>query len=246
MIELYKKEIATFFCSPIGYLVVGVFLVLVWLLLWVVPSELNILYGGYATLSSLFDVAPWIYLFLVPAIAMRLIADERKTGTIELLLIRPIGVWRIVLAKYLAGLTLVLVSIAPTIVYAIVVDGLSVSETGIDVGGTIGSYIALVFLAATYMSVGLFASSLTDNQIVAFVVAAALCALLYIGFDMFTALSPQSDWAAALTEIGIASHYSSLSRGVIDSRDVVYFVSVALLMLAATARFVYSKQRSLA
>lgn len=235
MFDLYKKEVAAFFCSAMGYLVVSVFLLATWLLLWVIPSEFNIIYGGYATLDPLFDIAPWIYLFLVPAISMRLIADERRMGTLELLLIRPLPVWRIVMAKYLAGFSLVLISIAPTVVYVFIVCALGQPQGNIDMGGTIGSYIALVLLAAAYMAVGIFSSSLTDNQIVAFVLAAALCALLYVGFDMVASISPQAEWGAVLMGLGIAGHYSSVSRGVVDLHDVVYFVSVCVLFLTATS-----------
>lgn len=235
MFELYKKEVAAFFCSAMGYLVVSVFLLATWLLLWVIPSEFNIIYGGYATLDSLFDIAPWIYLFLVPAISMRLIAEERRMGTLELLLIRPLPVRRIVLAKYLAGLSLVLISIAPTVVFVFIVCALGDPQGNMDFGGTLGSYIALVLLAAAYMSIGVFSSSLTDNQIVAFVVGAALCALLYVGFDMLASISPQADWGAVLMSLGIAGHYSSVSRGVVDLGDVAYFLSVCALFLMATS-----------
>ena len=235
MFELYKKEVAAFFSSAMGYLVVAVFLLATWLLLWVIPSEFNVIYGGYATLDSLFDIAPWIYLFLVPAVSMRLIAEERRMGTLELLLIRPLPVWRIVLAKYLAGLSLVLISIAPTVVYVFIVCALGDPQGNIDFGGTLGSYIALILLAAAYMAIGIFSSSLTDNQIVAFVVGAALCALLYVGFDMLASISPQADWGAVLMSLGIAGHYSSVSRGVVDVHDVVYFVALCALFIMATS-----------
>ncbi len=242
MFELYKKEIATFFCSATGYLVIGVFLILTWLLLWVIPSEFNLIYGGYVSLAPLFDVAPWIYLFLVPAISMRLISEERKLGTWELLLIRPTGLWKIIFAKYLAGLSLVILSIIPTIMYAVLLANLASEGSYIDLGGTAGCYIALVLLAATYMSVGIFASSLTDNQIVAFVVAAALCAMLYVGFDMLGLIAPQSDLSAFVSELGIASHYSSVSRGVVDSRDIAYFISISTLFLLATVGLLSKKK----
>lgn len=238
MLELYKKEIGTFFGSATGYLVVGVFLVLTWLMLWVVPSEFNVIYGGYATLGSLFDIAPWIYLFLVPAIAMRLIAEERRSGTIELLLIRPLSSWRIVMAKYMAGLSLVCLSILPTVVYVGVVWDMGSPEGNIDMGGTLGSYVALLLLAASYMAVGVFASSVTDNQIVAFVLGAALCAVLYVGFDMVGSVSPQSEWSAWAMDVGIAQHYSSISRGVVDSRDVLYFVGLCMVFLSMTSALV--------
>lgn len=238
MFELYKKEVAIFFGTATGYLVVGVFLVLTWLLLWVVPSDFNIIYGSYATLAPLFDIAPWIYLFLVPAISMRLVAEERRIGTIELLLIRPLRPWRIVMAKYLAGLTLVVLSILPTVVYVAVVCALGSPQANIDTGGTLGSYIALLFLAASYMAVGIFASSTTDNQIVAFVLGAALSAVIYVGFDMLASLAPQSDWAAWAMSFGIAQHYSSISRGVVDSRDVIYFVALCVVFLSLTSALV--------
>lgn len=242
MFELYKKEIATFFSSATGYLVAGVFLVATWLLLWVIPSDLNVIYGGYATLSPLFDVAPWIFLFLVPAVSMRLLAEERKTGTLELLLIRPVGAWRIVGAKYLAGLTLVLLSIAPTLFYVLAVSLLGSPMGNIDAGATAGSYLALILLAASYMAVGIFVSSLTDNQIVAFVGAASLSALAYVGFDMVGSVAPQADWSAMLLDLGIAAHYSSVSRGVVDSRDVFYFLTFSALFYAATV-LMLSRQR---
>lgn len=234
MYSLYKKEIAAFFCSATGYLVVSVFLVATGLLLWVVPGELNIIYGGYATLDALFAVAPWIYLFLVPAVSMRLLAEERKSGTLELLLIRPLPIAKIVMAKYLAGFTLVLLSIAPTLTYVGIVWFLGSPEGNLDMGGTMGSYIGLVFLAAIYMSIGLFASSLTDNQIVAFVVGAALSLFFYAGFDAISALPVFGGCQSTVEAWGIAAHYASISRGVVDSRDVIYFVSVAAYFVALT------------
>ncbi len=235
MTALYKKEISAFFCSATGYLVVSVFLIVTGLFLWIVPGEMNILYGGYASLDALFDLAPWIYLFLVPAIAMRLIAEERRLGTLDLLLIRPLSPLRIVLAKYLAGLTLVLISIAPTLIYIGIVWTLGQPEGNLDMGGTIGSYIGLIMLAAIYMSLSLFASSLTENQVVAFVVGMALCFLFYIGFDTLAQIPAFASYASEISFWGIESHYSSISRGVIDSRDAVYFLSIAALFIAITS-----------
>ncbi len=234
MFSLYKKEIAAFFCSATGYLVVSVFLILTSLFLWIIPGEMNILYSGYATLEPLFSIAPWIYLFLVPAIAMRLFAEERRTGTLELLLIRPLSPLKIVLAKYLAGLTLVLLSIAPTITYVIIVWNLGTPVGNLDVGGTIGSYIGLIFLAMIYMAIGIFSSSITDNQIVAFVTAVALCFIFYNGFDAIGSIPTFSSVESTISSFGIDSHYASMSRGVLDSRDIVYFASVASLFVAFT------------
>lgn len=235
MFSLYRKEISTFFCSATGYLVVAVFLVATGLFLWVVPGELNIIYGGYASLETLFAIAPWIYLFLVPAISMRLIAEEKKSGTLELLLIRPLSTLQIVAAKYLAGLTLVVISIVPTVAYIVIVWQLGAPQGNIDLGGTLGSYIGLVSLAAIYMAIGLFASSLTDNQIVAFVIGVALCFVFYIGFDSIASIPALKDIAQAISAIGIDSHYASISRGVVDSRDIVYFISVTMLFIGITS-----------
>ncbi len=232
--SLYKKEIAAFFCSATGYLVVAVFLVAAGLFLWGVPGETNIIYGGYSTLEPLFGIAPWIYLFLVPAIAMRTFAEEKRNGTLELLLIRPLTPLQIVMAKYLAGLTLVLLSIAPTLTYIYIVWQLGAPQGNLDLGGTMGSYIGLIFLSAIYMAIGVFASSITDNQIVAFVSAVAMCFIFYSGFDAIASLPSLSVAANFITSCGIDSHYASMSRGVIDSRDVVYFLSVAAMFIAFT------------
>lgn len=235
MFSLYKKEIAAFFCSATGYLAVAVFLIATGLFLWVIPNDLNILYGGYATLDPLFAIAPWIFLFLVPAISMRLIAEERKSGTLELLIIRPLSTLRIAMAKYLAGLTLVALSVLPTVTYVAIVWYLGAPEGNLDIGGTLGSYLGLIALGATYMAIGLFASSITDNQIVAFVTAVALCfGLFYFGtVGTIPALKSLSGLADA---VGIESHYASISRGVLDSRDMVYFLSAVALFVALTCK----------
>lgn len=234
MFSLFRKEVSTFFCSLTGYLVIAVFLLACGLFLWVVPGDLNILYSGYASLEPLFAIAPWIYLFLVPAVSMRLIAEERHSGTLELLLIRPVRVWQIVMAKYLAGFVLVMLTIAPTIVYVFIVSYLGSPVGNIDLGGTIGSYLGLIALAAIYMAVGIFASSLTDSQIVAFVVAMVLCFVVYTGFDYIAQIPAFAPVASVIEPIGIEYHYASISRGVVDSRDVVYFLSVAALFVALT------------
>ena len=205
---------------------------------------MNIIYSGYASLDPLFEIAPWIFLFLAPAVAMRLIAEERRTGTIELLLLRPMSTLRIVCAKYLAGLTLMLISIATTVVYVFVVWQLGSPQGNIDVGGTIGSYIGLVALAAIYMAIGVFASSITDNQIVAFVTGIALCFVFYIGFDSLSEVPALKHIAVYITALGIDSHYASISRGVVDSRDVVYFVSVIALFIGLSCLVIDRRLRS--
>ncbi len=242
MLTLLKKEITSFFSSVTGYLVVGVFLVLTGLFLWVIPGELNILFGGYATLDSLFYLAPWLYLFLVPAVTMRLFAEEKRIGTIELLFTQPISEMKIVLAKYLAGLALVVISLLPTMIYYYSVYVLGNPVGNIDTGGTNGSYLGLFFLAAIYVSIGVFCSSITENQIVAFVLAVVLSFVFYFGFDAVADVFHSNAIKNIVVALGIDSHYQSISRGVVDSRDVVYFVSVIAVFLYGTKTVLVSRK----
>ncbi|WP_439184790.1 gliding motility-associated ABC transporter permease subunit GldF [Carboxylicivirga taeanensis] len=234
MLALFKKELVTFFSSITGALVVSVFLLVTGLFLWVIPNDLNILYGGYATLDSLFYLAPWVYLFLVPAVCMRLFADEKKMGTLDVLLTRPISTMQIVIGKFMAGLAVVLISLLPTLIFVYSVYHLANPAGNLDMGGTWGSYIGLAFLAAVYVAIGLFASSLTDNQIVAFVLAVLLCFMFYSGFDSLAVLPGLGAYRELISYIGIDSHYRSLSRGVIDSRDVVHLSSLVFFFLYIT------------
>src|SRR5664279_2643869 len=188
MLSLLKKEIRGFFSSLTGYIVIVMFLGITSLFLWVFPGEMNIMDAGYATLEPLFFIAPWVFLFLVPAITMRMFAEERKSGTLDLLLTRPLSEMRVILAKYLASVMVVLLSLIPTLIFFISVYFLGNPTGNIDSGGTWGSYIGLFFLSAVYASIGLFASSFTENQIIAFLVSVVLCFFLYAGFDMLSAL----------------------------------------------------------
>jgi len=242
MISLLRKEVAAFFSSITGALVVSVFLLTTGLFLWVIPGEMNILFGGYATLESLFYLAPWVYLFLVPAVTMRLFADEKKAGTLELLLTRPISEMKIVWAKYLAGLVVVVISLLPTFIYFFSVYSLGNPVGNMDVGGTWGSYLGLFFLAAIYVAIGVFASALTDNQIVAFVIAVVLCFLLYSGMDSMAAMPGLRSLSDVITNIGIDSHYRSISRGVVDSRDIIYFAGVVYFFLFLTKTVLNSRK----
>lgn len=234
MYALYKKELAAFFSSLIGYLAIGVFLVLTGLLLWVFPGGFNILDYGYATLEGLFHAAPMLYLFLIPAITMRLLAEEKKNGTLELLLTKPLTEWGIVWAKFLAGLTLVAVSLLPTLVYYVSVYALGDPAGNIDSGSVAGSYIGLLALSAAFVAMGLFASSATDSQIVAFILAALLCAFCYWGFDLVFRMGLIGQKGLFVKGLGMAQHYESMSRGVVDTRDVLYFLSATALFLMLT------------
>ncbi len=242
MWSLYKKEIASFFSSLTGYLVIGVFIIITGLFLWVIPGEMNILYGGYATLESLFYLAPWLYLFLVPAVTMRLFAEEKRTGTIELLYTRPLTELQVVLAKYLAGVTLVVISLLPTLIYFYSVVQLGNPSGNIDYGGTWGSFIGLFFLAAIYVSIGTFCSSLTDNQIVSFVLAVMLCFVFYYGFEALSQVFESNQLKNTIVFLGIDDHYQSISRGVIDSRDLIYFISTISIITYATRLTLISKK----
>jgi ABC-2 type transport system permease protein len=234
MFQLLKKEISSFFSSLIGYIVIGVFLLITSLFLWVFPGEFNVLENGYASLDSLFTLAPWVFLFLMPAITMRMFADEKKSGTIEILFTKPFTDFQIILAKYLSGLLIGLFSLLPTLVYFLSIYLLGTKDANIDLGGTWGSYIGLFFLVAIYVAIGLFASALTEIQIISFILAVFMSFFIYIGFEFITSwqfLSPISEF---ILYLGINEHYKSISRGVIDVRDVVYFVSVIALFLYTT------------
>ncbi len=242
MLQLLKKEINSFFSSLIGYIVIIVFLLITALFLWIFPGEFNILDNGYSTLDPLFVLAPWVFLFLVPAVTMRLFADEKKSGTIELLFTKPFTDFEIILAKYLSGLVLVMFSLIPTLIYFISVYFLG-SETGnIDTGGTWGSYIGLFFLAAIYVAIGLFASSLTENQIISFLIGVVLSLFFYIGFEEISSLTFLESVSETILNLGINEHYKSISRGVLDIRDLVYFIGVVALFLFTTKTVLESRK----
>ena len=231
---LFKKEIQGFFSSLTGYLVVAVFLAVTGLCLWVFPGVLNIPESGYASLDSLFYIAPWVFLFLVPAITMRSFAEEIKTGTIELLLTKPISEWQLVAAKFLAAVALVLIALAPCVVYIISVWRLGNPPGNLDTGATYGAMIGLILLGAVYAAIGTFTSSLTDNQVIAFIVAALTAFVFYEGFDALAQLISSPGVQDFVSYLGIREHYASISRGVVDLRDLVYFFGVILLFLSLT------------
>lgn len=235
MLSLFRKEIKTFLGSLIGYLVIVVFLLVTGLFLWVFPGVYNIPENGYATLEGLFSLAPWLYLFLVPAITMRLFADEKRSGTIEVLLTHPISDFQLVLAKFFAGIALVILSLLPTLLYFLSVYLLGNPVGCIDVGATWGSFIGLFFLAAIYVSIGVFASSLTDSQIIAFILSMALSFIFYLGFDFVASSGIPYILELLLAWLSINNHYLSISRGVVDFRDLIYFIGITLLFLVITS-----------
>ena len=230
-----KKEWQQFFSSLTGDIALVVFLLLNGLFLFVFPDS-SILDFGYASLGSFFNLATWILLFLVPVITMRSMADEYKTGTFELLKTMPLTPSQIVWGKFFGALIIVITALLPTIIYAISVQQLSVT-VGIDTGGAIGSYIGLVFLGAVFTAVGICASSFTNNTVVAFITGAFVCFLLYNGFDAISKLPVfKAGWDYYIEMLGINFHYRSISRGVIDSRDIIYFTGIIVLFLFITQR----------
>jgi ABC-2 type transport system permease protein len=234
MLTLLKKEIGGFLSSLIGYVVISVFLLINGLFLWVFPLQFNILDYGYASLEHFFMLSPIVFLFLIPAITMRMFAEEKKSGTIEMLLTKPLTDLQIILSKYLAGLLLVLISLLPTLVYFFSVYHLGSPRGNIDMGGTWGSYIGLFFLGSAFAAIGLFCSSLTDNQIVSFIVSVFLCGFAYIGFEFIYSLDLFGKSDLFIQSLGINAHYISMSKGVIDTRDVLYFLSLIALFILLT------------
>ena len=237
MLAILKKEINSFFASPIGYLVIAIFLLLNGLFLWVFKGEFNILDNGFADLSTFFLLAPWILIFLIPAVTMRSFSDEKKQGTLELLLTKPISTLQLVLGKYLGALLLIIIALLPTLLYVYTVYQLGNPMGNLDFGSTLGSYFGLLFLVAAYTAIGVFASTISDNQIVAFIVAVFLCLFFYIGFEGIADVISSN----SVEQLGMNAHYKSMSRGVLDTRDLIYFLSVTILFIALT-KFNIKKQ----
>ncbi len=245
MVSLFRKEITQFFGSIIGTMVSVVFLVVTGLFLWVFAGNYNIPDGGYATLNGLFEIAPWIYLFLIPAITMRMFSDEKRSGTMELLLVRPVSELQLIFTKFLAAFVVVLLTLLPTLIYFLSVYRLGNPAGCIDTGATWGSYMGLLWLAIIYLTIGLFTSSMTDNQVVAFISAVFLCFFWYSGFGFIARLPFPSDIASLILSLGIDAHYESVSRGVIDSRDLFYFLFMSGLFILITRIVLEWKRRPL-
>jgi ABC-2 type transport system permease protein len=242
MLSLLKKEIRSFFSSLTGYIVIVLFLMITSLFLWVFPGEMNIMDAGYATMEPLFFIAPWVFLFLVPAITMRMFAEERKSGTFDLLLSRPLTELQVIMAKYLASVVLVLLSLLPTFIFYISVYLLGNPPGNLDIGGTWGSYIGLFFLAAVYASIGLFASSITENQVIAFLLSVVICFLLYAGFDILSSLPAFHKIDSLFIYLGISDHYKSISRGVVDTTDIIYYLGIIGLFIYFTRTVLESRK----
>lgn len=242
MFSLFLKEIRSFLSSLLGYVVILIFLAVLGLFLWVFPTDFNIIDYGYANVDGLFIIAPFVFLFLIPAVTMRSFSDEKKSGTIELLFTRPLSDAQIILAKYLASFVLVLLALLPTLVYYFSVWQLGFPAGNIDSGAFWGSFIGLIMLGAAFVAIGMFTSSLSDNQVVSFLLAVILSAFLYLGFELIYSLELFGPVDLFIKSLGISAHYSSVSRGVVDSRDVIYFFSLIVLFLYFTY-FVLAKRK---
>lgn len=234
MFAIFRKEISGFFSSLTGYIVIIVFLLINSLFMWVFPGEWNIFDNGYAGLDTLFFLSPWVFLFLVPAVTMRMIAEEKRLGTIELIYSRPITEREIIWGKYLASVALVLLSLIPCLIYYFSVFMLGESPGNLDKGGTLGAFTGLFFLASVYASAGIFASSLTDNQVIAFIIAVLICFVLFMGFDSIAYLPGLRNVDEFVMRLGINEHYKSISRGVLDIKDIVYFMAMVAFFTELT------------
>lgn len=241
MFSIFRKELSTFFSSLIAYIVVGVFLIIIGLFMWVFPDT-SVLYYNYASLETVFSLGPLIFMFLIPAITMRSFAEENNRGTMEFLATKPLKSWEIILGKFFANWVLVGFALLPTLLYYYSVYQLGSPKGNLDTGGIIGSYIGLFLLAGTFVAIGLWASSTTDNQIIAFVLSAFLCFIVYFGFSYISQLPIFSITVAAIIQrLGIVEHYTQISRGFLDSRNILYFMSSIAIFLIFTRLSILNK-----
>ena len=227
MIAIIKKELSSFFAGPIGYLVIAIFLIINGLFLWVFKGDYNIFDAGFADLSAYFDLAPWVLIFLVPAVTMKAFSDEIKMGTLELLFTKPISIKNIVLGKFFGAFLLIVLALIPTLFYIVCIYNLGSQAGNLDLGSTIGSYIGLLFLVLSYAAIGVFSSTLSSNQVAAFIIAVFLCFIMYYGFEGLGSIIS----GVSLDQFGMKGHFESIARGVLDTRDIIYFLSITLILL---------------
>lgn len=244
MKSILLKEIRSFFSSLVGYIVIILFILVCGLFMWILPDT-NMLDYGYASMDKFFSFAPWILIFLIPAITMRMLADEYKSGTIEMLSTKPLKDSSIIFGKFWASFLLVCICLLPTLLYVLTLESLADIPNNLDTGGIIGSYIGMLFLISSFTAIGLFCSALTDNQIIAFLIAVFLNFLLFQGFESLSKL-PSFDGSLdyIISQLGLHFHYKSISRGVLDTRDILYFISVSLLFIFASRLFLQKRKWS--
>lgn len=242
MWALYRKEIFSFLSSIIGIVVIGIFLAITSIFLWYADFGTNILLSGYANLDGLFALAPWVFLILIPAITMRSFAEEKNNGTFELLFTKPISDLSIIMAKFLACFTLFLLSILPTLTYFFSVQKLGFPQGNLDTGSIWGSYIGLTLLGAGFISIGIFSSSISSNQIVSLILSIVICFIVYLGFDVIGEQSFFGKAGLFVQNLGIGTHYNSISKGRVDTRDVLYFLSLISFFIILTKTVVNSRK----
>ena len=233
MYAVFKRELFSFLNSLMAYITIGVFLLACTLLLWVFPDT-SILDYGYAELNGFFSLVPFLFMFLVPAITMRSFAEERREGTYVILATKPISINQIIFAKYMAAVVLMVFALIPTLVYYFSVSNLGLPKGNIDTGAVIGSYLGLFLLGNAFTAIGIFSSSITKNQVIAFAVAVFLCFFTFSGFDSISKVFELQTFGSLLANLGINEHYQSISRGVLDTRDLVYFITIVSLFLVLT------------
>lgn len=229
MKAIYLKELRSYFSDITGYLVIGVYLLITSLFLFVFTGDFNLLDYGFADLSPFFLLTPWLFIFLIPAVTMRSFTIEREQGTIEIMLTRPVSLFKLIGSKYLAAVTLITITLLPTLLYVITIGLLGEQSFNLDLGSTCGSYVGLLLLALVYTSIGIFCSCISSNQITAFLLAAGLCFFIYYGFEGIAGMLTDQEWIASL---GLKYHYESIARGVIDTRDLIYFLSITVFFIA--------------
>ena len=234
MIQILKKELNSFFSSPIAYLVIGVYLLINGLFLWVFEGDFNILHAGFADLNNYFFIAPWIFIFLIPAITMRSFSDEINSGTIEILKTKPITNWQLILGKYFGSFLLVVIAILPTLIYVFSIYQLGNPIGNLKFGSTFGSFIGLLFLAGAYTSIGVFASTISKNQIVSFILGVIISFSFFKGFELLADINSTGNLSYSIRNFGMSAHFNSISKGVIDTRDLIYFISLTFFFLLLT------------
>lgn len=232
MFAILKKELNLFFATPIGYLVIAIFLLINGLFLWVFKSDFNILNAGFADLNSFFFIAPWFFIFMIPAITMRTFSDEIRLGTIEILKTKPLSAWDIIIGKYLGSLILIVFVLVPTLSYAFTISSLAETPENIDYGSIIGSYFGLLFIASSIIAMGMFTSTVSNNQIVSFILGLALSFFMFYGFEAIDEIINAG--ALGIEQFGLYAHFVNISRGVIDTKDLIYFLSVTFFFLFLT------------
>ncbi|OUV74743.1 MAG: gliding motility-associated ABC transporter permease subunit GldF [Flavobacteriales bacterium TMED123] len=242
MIALFRKEINQFFSTLIGLLTIIIFLLVNALMIWVFSSDFNVLDYGYANMYTFFTLAPILFLIFIPAVCMGLFSEEYSAGTIEILFTKPISLWNIVLSKYFAANILALLAILPTLIYFASIYLLGETVGNLDIGGILGSYLGLFMLSSAFISIGIFASTISNNQVVAFLIAIVLNAIFYYGFDILSEVTFLQQWDLLISKLGISAHYAVISNGIIDSRDLLYFISLCLVFLILSKTIIQSKR----